>query len=131
MILVDMQAGRSVDVIDPYGYLFEEILQIIPHKRMKDVVRLDPMDIEYPVGFNLLEYSSDQKRRLLYAMRAIMRRYLEDTYKHMAIEFTGAIFYQHMQLNMLLTMSDPNRLKPSLEFYQICQSRNYWEHWMP
>lgn len=132
MILADMQAGRGVGVIDPHGDLFEEILQIIPPERMKDVVIFDPMDSEYPVGFNLLECSSDQQRQIVVReMRAIMRRYLEDTYKHMAAEFTGPIFYQHMQMNMLLTMSDPNRPGTLLEFYQIYQSRNYWKRWMP
>ena len=132
MILADMKAGRGLCLIDPHGDLFDELLEIIPEARKDDVVIFDPSDTEYPVGFNLLECSDEQQRQIVVReMRAIMHRYLEDTYKHMAVEFTGPIFYQHMQMNMLLTMSNPNLPGTLLEFYQIYQSQNYWRRWMP
>lgn len=132
MILSDMQAGRGLAVIDPHGDLFEELLCIIPPERQKDVVIFDPTDTEFPVGFNLLECATDDQRQIVVReMRSIMRRFIEDMYKHMAVEYTGPVFYQHMQMNMLLAMSDTQNPGTLLEFYQIYQSRNYWKRWLP
>lgn len=58
LILSDIQAGRSVLVIDPKSDLVTEILERIPEERKNDVVILDPSD-PAPVGFNPLAYSQD------------------------------------------------------------------------
>lgn len=132
MILSDMQTGKGLCVIDPHGDLFDEILEIVPDERKDDVVIFDPSDNEFPVGFNLLECTDDQQRQIVVReMRAIMRRYLDDAYKQRAVDYTGPVFYQHMQMNMLLAMSNPDLPGTLLEFYQIYQSRNYWRRWMP
>ena len=58
LILADINAGRSVLVIDPKGDLATELLERIPDKRRDDVVVLDPSD-PCPVGFNPLVYNQD------------------------------------------------------------------------
>lgn len=132
MALADMAAGRGLAVIDPHGDLFEDLMGSIPEHRREDVVVVDPTDIEFPIGLNVLECSDDESRyAMVREMRGVMERLMGDQYHHQAAEFAGPIFYQHMQMNMLLTMSDPNDPGTLLEFYQIFQSRDYWKRWLP
>ncbi|WP_395638531.1 type IV secretory system conjugative DNA transfer family protein [Pseudolysinimonas sp.] len=54
LITADMQAGRSVAVIDPKADLiFEGALPRVPYRRRSDVVVLDPLH-EFPVGLSPL-----------------------------------------------------------------------------
>ena len=53
MILADINAGRSVLVIDPKADLVTSILERVPASRADDVVVIDPSD-DNPVGFNPL-----------------------------------------------------------------------------
>lgn len=54
-IVQDIKNGKGVAVVDPHGDLAEELLQHIPKERIKDVVYINPDDLGYPVGINLLE----------------------------------------------------------------------------
>lgn len=132
MMISDMQAGRGCALIDPHGDLFEEILSLVPPERIEDVVIIDPSDIENPVGMNLLEAGSiDERYFVVREMQAIMRRFLDDEYGSFGREMAGPIFFRHMQMNMLLAMSDPDRPGTLLEFYEIYQSSEYWKRWIP
>ena len=65
MIINDIENGKGCVVIDPHGELIDTILEKISAKR-QDVFVLDPSDIAYPFGMNLLEISStDPMRREL------------------------------------------------------------------
>ncbi len=50
----DILSGKGVCVIDPHGDMIKHLLTIIPKKRLKDVVLVDPADKDYPVGLNML-----------------------------------------------------------------------------
>lgn len=132
MILGDIAAGRGVAVLDPHGDLFEDLLVRIPKHRWDDVVLLDPTDTAFPVGLNPLECGDDDSRHhIVREMRAIMARLLEDQYPGSASSFAGPMFFLHLEMNLLLTMSrrdDPGTL---LEFYEIFQRREYWKKWLP
>ncbi|MBQ2695078.1 type IV secretory system conjugative DNA transfer family protein [Candidatus Saccharibacteria bacterium] len=58
LILADIEAGRSVLVLDPKTDLVTSILERIPNRRKDDVIVVDPSD-PCPVGFNPLSYNSD------------------------------------------------------------------------
>lgn len=58
-ILQDIRAGNGVAVLDPHGDLAERILRYIPEERINDVIYLNPDDLAYPIGMNLLELSPD------------------------------------------------------------------------
>ena len=60
MILQDIEAGRGVGLIDPHGDLYDKILKQIPKSRTNDVVLFDLTDVEYPIGFNILENTHHQ-----------------------------------------------------------------------
>ncbi len=57
LILSDINAGRSVLVLDPKADLVTDILARIPENRVDDVVVLDPSD-PCPVGFNPLAFKN-------------------------------------------------------------------------
>ncbi len=54
-IVQDIKAGKGAAVIDPHGDLAETILRHIPKERVADVIYMNPDDITYPIGLNLLE----------------------------------------------------------------------------
>lgn len=132
MILSDMRAGKGLAVLDPHGDLFEDLLHFIPHERLQDVILIDPQDIDFPVGINLLECAENSQRYFVVReMRSIMEKYFIDKYKHHSIDYAGPVFYRHMQMNMLLAMSDPDRSGTLLEFYEIFNQKDYWKRWLP
>jgi len=55
MLVQDIQRGKGVALVDPHGDLAEQLLDYIPQRRMTDVIYINPTDIEYPVGINLLD----------------------------------------------------------------------------
>ncbi|MCS7305727.1 MAG: type IV secretion system DNA-binding domain-containing protein [Thermoguttaceae bacterium] len=132
MILADMHHGKGLAVIDPHGDLFEELLRYIPKGRLKDVVILDPTDVERPVGLNLLECPrEDQRYFIARELRMIVERLLRDQFDHASVDYAGPMFYQHLQMNLLLAMSNPEDPGTLLELYEIFQHKNYWKRWLP
>jgi len=61
----DIENGGGLAVLDPHGDLVDRILGVIPSRRIKDVVLLDPSDTEFPVGFNILHAHSELEKTLL------------------------------------------------------------------
>ena len=55
MALQDIHAGRGVGIIDPHGEFVEELISQIPEERINDVIYFNPVDADYPIGFNVLE----------------------------------------------------------------------------
>ena len=50
----DIVYGKGICLIDPHGDAIDAMLEFIPKERMKDVVIIDPSDINFPVAFNPL-----------------------------------------------------------------------------
>jgi CxxC-x17-CxxC domain-containing protein len=65
MIVQDIANGEGVAVVDPHGELVEGILEKIPEERMKDVIYFNPADIEYHIGFNILELPDPRYKHLV------------------------------------------------------------------
>lgn len=65
MILSDIYAGHGCCYIDPHGDTAEKLLDFIPSWRINDVVYFNPADLEYPVGFNILETVNDEQKHLV------------------------------------------------------------------
>jgi len=65
MALQDIRAGRGVGIIDPHGEFVEEILAHIPAERTNDVVYFNPVDADYPIGFNVLEVPDPKYKHLV------------------------------------------------------------------
>lgn len=65
MVLQDIRAGRGVGVIDPHGEFVEAILGQVPPERTNDVIYFNPVDADYPIGFNVLEVPDQKYKHLV------------------------------------------------------------------
>lgn len=75
LIRQDIENGEGVGVLDPHGDLINQILGIIPDDRIDDVVLVDPSDVDFPIGFNILSAHSDDEKNLLASdLIAVFRR---------------------------------------------------------
>jgi hypothetical protein len=132
MLMSDIKNNKGVCLIDPHGDLFYDILNNIPASRKNDVVIINPVETNFPVGINILEYKDErQKHFVVQEFISIFNKLLYDEYGNESSSFTGPIFYQHMRMNLLLAMSndkDPGTLQ---EFQLIFQVPDYWKRWLP
>ncbi|MCB0289235.1 MAG: TraM recognition domain-containing protein [Calditrichaeota bacterium] len=65
LILSDIRSGEGVAVLEPHGDLSGRLLERIPSYRINDVIYIDPADVEFPVGLNMLEEVSPAHRPVL------------------------------------------------------------------
>lgn len=65
LAIQDIEDGRGLAVVDPHGEFVDEILESIPEERLDDVVYFNPIDTEYPIGFNVLEVKNPEHRHLV------------------------------------------------------------------
>ncbi|MBU3964277.1 type IV secretion system DNA-binding domain-containing protein [Patescibacteria group bacterium] len=65
MAAQDIRQGYGLAFIDPHGEQAEELLDYVPKERMKDVIYLNPADIDWPVGFNIMEVKDPNTRHLI------------------------------------------------------------------
>lgn len=65
LIVNDIRAGRGIGVVDPHGDLVEKVIEYIPANRVNDVVYLNPADLDFPIGFNILENVANQYKHLV------------------------------------------------------------------
>lgn len=76
LILQDIDKGIGVVLFDPHGDLVEDIMCRMPQERIHDVVLVDPSDIDFPIGLNILEAHSDIEKEVLSSdLVAIFRKY--------------------------------------------------------
>ena len=67
MVLNDIYAGHGVGLVDPHGDFAEKIIDFIPPHRINDVVYFNPADIDFPIGFNILETIKVEHKHLITA----------------------------------------------------------------
>ena len=51
----DILQGRGIAFLDPHGDAADDLISIIPKERLNDLVFINPIDLKYPIGINLLE----------------------------------------------------------------------------
>ena len=105
---------------------------MIPEERKEDVILLNPSDVDYPIGFNLLQVKDNEEREyIVKEMQAILKRFIFEYFNITSGDIAGPIFFQHMQNNMLLATSDAEIPGTMAEFINIFQSDDYWKRWLP
>ncbi len=65
MVLQDIYNGHGVGVVDPHGDMAEKLIDYIPSHRTNDVIYFNPADVEFPIGFNILEVESEEQKHLV------------------------------------------------------------------
>lgn len=61
----DMIAGKWLALLDPHGELVDTVLEHIPTNRINDVILFDVSDSDFPIGFNLLQGSTEEEKNLI------------------------------------------------------------------
>ncbi len=67
MVLADIYAGHGLAYVDPHGDTAQKLLDFIPPHRINDVVYVNPGDMDFPIGFNILETIDPAKKHLVAA----------------------------------------------------------------
>ncbi|MDP2676220.1 MAG: type IV secretion system DNA-binding domain-containing protein [bacterium] len=65
MVIQDIQNGDGVGVVDPHGEFAQKMLDFVPKERIADVIYLDPSNLAFPIGFNIMENVDPDKRHLV------------------------------------------------------------------
>jgi CxxC-x17-CxxC domain-containing protein len=65
LVLQDIQNGHGVAYVDPHGDTAEKIVSMVPPERVKDVVYINPADLNFPVAFNVMERVDPEYRHLV------------------------------------------------------------------
>lgn len=68
-----IEKGEGCCIIDPHGDLFEDILQLIPAVRKKDVVIFDTSNIEGSAKLNLLTFNKDKPEQKANIVQDLVR----------------------------------------------------------
>lgn len=81
MVLQDIYNGNGIGVVDPHGDFAEKIINYIPQNRINDVVYFNPADVEYPIGFNILEVENEEQKHLVAAgLMAVFKKIWPDVW---------------------------------------------------
>lgn len=125
MIVQDIRAGRGLAVIDPHGDMVDNILARIPIERAEDVIILDLLDRERPVGFNMLQWADIPERDLI-----IDELYQTLDHIYDMKQAGGPIFEQHFRNMMKLLMGDAPRegFVPTLLEFIRCYTDTDFRH---
>ncbi|MBI4159898.1 type IV secretion system DNA-binding domain-containing protein [Candidatus Wolfebacteria bacterium] len=71
----DIAYGYGLCLIDPHGEFIDDILGFIPRERIKDVVLIDPSDINFPISFNpLANVRPELKHQLAQGLIEVMEK---------------------------------------------------------
>ena len=127
MIIQDIYAGNGVAVLDPHGDLHNQIIDLIPAQRRKDVVLVDFTDTDYPVGLNMLECSGEnsdiQKGYIAQDMLSLFRSLFRES-----PEAFGPMYEVYMRNTLLLLMSDPSGDATLLDLPRIFGDNTYRQY---
>ena len=104
LILQDIQAGRGVAFLDPHGQSARNIIDRIPPERAEDVIYFNAADFERPLGFNLMEFYSEQDKHMIVNSFYNMLEKLFDPNKQ---GITGPRLERAVRNCMLTAMSKP------------------------
>ncbi len=104
LILQDIQAGKGVAFLDPHGQSARNIIDRIPPERAEDVIYFNAADFERPMGFNLMEFYSEQDKHMIVNSFYNMLEKLFDPNKQ---GITGPRLERAVRNCMLTAMSKP------------------------
>ncbi len=65
MLIQDIEAGEGVALLDPHGDLAQELINLIPPRRLNDVIFFSPSDQNFPIALNILPRVEPDLRHLV------------------------------------------------------------------
>ncbi len=106
LILSDLKANHGLIVLDPHGDMAQEILRFVPEDRKDDVIYFNPLDVEYPIGFNPMEsvVSFELKQNVVGGFIAIFKKLFglnwNERFEHV-LRYTTLALLDYPQTNIL------------------------------
>jgi hypothetical protein len=127
MAIQDAYNGNGFAVIDPHGSMAEFVLERIPQERAEDVIYFNPSDFERPLGFNIMDYYSEQdKHRVVNGFLGLLTKMFDP--KGQGI--TGPRFEQAVRNAMLTVMSEKG--STLIEVVRVITDEEWMkEKWLP
>ena len=124
MVMDHVRNGQGLAVLDPHGDLINHVVTRMPERRLSDVILFDPGDAEYPIGLNLLEWSTeDQKGFIVDEMISMLQRmYLAE---HM-----GPVFFHNVRFGLLLLMANREDIGTLVEFPHLFSDTGFHRRWL-
>jgi len=98
MAASDIKRGHGMALIDPHGDLTRAVLDLVPKRRVKDVVYFNPADLDCPIAFNPLEKVEPDKSHLITSS-------LVTVFKKISGDFWGPRM-EHILRNSILALMD-------------------------
>ncbi len=96
----DLAAGRGFALLDPHGDLAHAIIDSVPPYRTNDVLYFNPADIEFPIGFNLLD-------NVQHDARALVTAHIVAAFKHVWADNWGPRLEQILRNAVALLLDNP------------------------
>jgi hypothetical protein len=129
----DIQTGQGLAVLDPHGDLIDAILRYIPEHRIKDVIILDPADIDFPIAFNPLEGVDEEfKMQVTIGFLQIFKKLFgsnwSDRLEHVLRYTTLALLDSPNTtvLSILKMLTDKNYRQKIVSRIQDSVVKNFW-----
>ena len=81
MAIQDIRNGEGVAVIDPHGSFVEKMLDYVPKERIKDVIYINPSDMDNPVALNIMEdVDGDQMHLVASGLMGVFKKMWPDVW---------------------------------------------------
>lgn len=81
MVLHDIYNGHGIGIVDPHGDFAEKIINYVPSNRINDVIYVNPADVNFPIGFNILEvYNEEQKHLVAAGLMGVFKKIWPDVW---------------------------------------------------
>lgn len=125
LIKQDIERGAGLCFIDPHGKDVQEILEMVPEHRFKDVIYFDPADMDNVLGLNMLEYDPrkpEQKTFVINELFSIFKKLYSNSPESM-----GPAFEQYFRNATALVMEDPATGNTMLDISRVLADARYRE----
>ena len=103
-----MEADMGLFVIEPKGDLVHNLVNTVPPRRRNDVIWLNPMDRERPIGLNIL--AGDNPSRIRGHVVSMFKMYSGDAWGHQMQRVLGNVIYTAAVYNDEVTKSKAEQL---------------------
>lgn len=132
---MDQDEKHGLCVLDPHGDLVDDLLRLVPDKRVEDVIFFNPAEFEYPFGLNLLDCDRTDRKQVQWVVSTIVGTLerlstswgprLEHVLRHALMTIMELEASTFLELTLLLTNSKYR--EPIINNVQDDYLKEFWE----
>lgn len=133
MIRQDIALGHGLCLMDPHGDIIGNILDFIPENRIKDVILIDPSDINWPISFNpLRNIASEMKHQVTQGLIEIVKKQFGDNWTprlEYVFRFTCLALLDYPDVTMrgmILMLTNGNYRRKVVKYVQDEMVKRFW-----